>query len=106
LLPVVSDDSNVARLTARYWAPKLERDIAERLTESGFTVQTTRCGHSRTVKVTDPQGCNPFAEVVIDDDGYIDWGCFLPRGRKINTEKVKEMIVTAVTADIFAKDDT
>jgi hypothetical protein len=74
------------------------------MTERGFQVRLTRCGPSRTVRISDPDS-NPYAEVAIDDDGYLEWSLFLPAGRKLDPVKIVGMICTALLTDLTLKED-
>jgi hypothetical protein len=89
-----------------YESGELLRIVAATLTARGLQVKTAASAESRRLTVTvagDDTQAGRDSEVVVEDDGYIEWRYWPPADRPVDPARVAGVIADILTADISAE---
>jgi hypothetical protein len=89
-----------------YESGELLRIVAATLIARGLQVQTATSAGSRRLTVTVTGGdtqASRDSEVVVEDDGYIEWRYWPAAGRPVDPARIAGIIADLLSADISAE---
>ena len=89
-----------------YESGELLRVVAATLTARGLTVRAATSADSRRLTVTVTGGdtqASRDSEVVVEDDGYIEWRYWPAVGRPVDPARIAGVIADLLSADISAE---
>jgi hypothetical protein len=89
-----------------YESGELLRAVAATLTARGLQVQTATSAPSRRLRITltgDDAGPSRDSEVIVEDDGYIEWRYWPAADRPADPARIAGVIADILSADMSAE---